>query len=224
MVTRGEGYRRSAGKEAIALEVAGLFFGNALDTRVDVITDKDDNYALGDFKTSSGATIECKSQPIDPVKYPLNFVEVFEVTHNDMHLGGLAALAELLDMSVDQLATVPVWMSKQRRSMPLGRPERISVSIRSIAGSAATCYVNPLMGGRHVYVYGRDELMAAITKAVAQGLVRGAGKSNDDTFAVKIPLADRRWSRGDDFDWQWHGIGVETDAIESLQELLTPSA
>jgi hypothetical protein len=220
VVSRSEGYRRSAGKEALALEVASLFFGTVVGARLEVIADKDANYSLGDFRASSGETIECKSQPIDPIKYPQNFVEVFETTHNDQHRGGLADVAELLGMNVDQLADVPVWMSKQRRTVPLGQPERVSVSIRSISASAATVYVNPLMGGRHLYVYDRDELMAAIKKAVAQGLIRGAGNSNEDTFAVKIPLADCRWSRGADFVWHWHGVGVELDAIESLRSRL----
>jgi hypothetical protein len=223
MVTRSEGYRRSAGKEGIALEVAGLFFGKVVGTRLETIADKDENYMLGDFRAPSGATIECKSQPIDPIKYPLNFVEVFETTHNDEHSGGFATVADLLEMSEDELAAVPVWMPKQRRSVRLGRPERVSVSICSIAGSAATIYVNPLMGGRHVYVYRRDELITAVKKAVGQGLVRGAGNSNEDTFAVKVPLAGWRWSRGDDFVWHWQGVGVETDAVESLREQLARS-
>jgi len=95
----------------------------------------------------------------------------------------------------------------------------VDVAIESFVGSAATIYVNNV-GGRHIYVYRRDELMAAIKKAIPQGLLRGVGRANDDTFGVKIPLAGRRWSRGDDFVWKWQGVGVEADAIESLQELL----
>lgn len=224
MVSRSEGYRRSAGKEALALDVAGLFFGTVVGAHLEVIADRDANNTLGDFRASSGATIECKSQPIDPIKYPQNFVEVFETTQNDQHRSGLAAVADLLGMTVDELADVPVWMSKQRRTVSLGRPERVSVSIRSISAAAATVYVNPLMGGRHVYVYERDELMTAIKNAVSHGLIRGAGNSNEDTFAVRVPLADRRWSRGDDFVWHWHGVGVELDAIESLRTRLSLSA
>jgi hypothetical protein len=218
--TRREGYQLSVGKESIALEVAALFFAGALGIPLEVITDEADNYALGDFRTASGATIECKGQPIDPVKYPLNFVEVFEITHNERHRGGLDAVAVLLGMSVDELSRVPVWMPKQKRGAVVGRPDYVSVSIGSFAASKATVYANYLMGGKHIYVYESDELMGHIKRAVPKGMRRGAGVSNDDTFSVQVPLADRRWSRGSDNAWEWRGVGSGADAIGHLRQLL----
>lgn len=168
--------------------------------------------------------MECKGQAIDPQRHPQNFVEIFEITDHNRYEGGFQRLAALLEMSEDGLAALPVWVQKTRRRDVVGRPSKsVDVAIESFVGSAATIYVNNV-SGRHIYVYRRNELMAAIKKAIPQGLLRGVGKSNDETFAVKIPLADRRWSRGDDFVWKWRGVGVETDAIESLQELLSPSA
>jgi hypothetical protein len=89
VVTRSEGYRRGVPKEEAALQVVESFFERELSVRLERITNREENYRQGDFRVNgSKATIECKRQPIDPVRYPQNFVEVFETTSNPRHEGG----------------------------------------------------------------------------------------------------------------------------------------
>jgi hypothetical protein len=95
------------------------------------------------------------------------------------------------------------------RREPLGHPPRVSVSLTSIAGSHFTAYVNPEDDGRHIYLYRRDELLKHVQIAVMRELLRGAGKSNEDTLAVLIPLSLWRWSRTRDQDWAYQGIDSE---------------
>jgi hypothetical protein len=220
MVSREEGYKRSAGKEALSLPIIESFFDRVLDIPLSRITDRDENYALGDFCTPNDRTIEAKGQEIDPSRYGgMNFVELFEVTRNPRHEGGFEVVADLLSMSPQQLAEVDVYDVPRRQHTTVGRPRCVSVSLGSISASAATVYVNYLMGGRHIYVYERDELMRHIWRAAPRGLLRGAGKSNEDTYAVKVPIADRRWSRTDGA-WRWAGLGSADQAVGSLQALL----
>jgi hypothetical protein len=219
MVTRRTGYRLSAGKEELALVAAEAFFEQVIGVRVERITDAQENYELGDFRAPSGVTIECKGQPINPSKYnQLNFVEIFEVTENERHRGGLAIVAELLGFDLIDVERIPVRMNGRGTPRLLGRPDFVSVSIKSMTTSGWTIYVNSK--GGHVYLYERDEMMDLLKAAVPTGLARGAGMSNEDTFAVFIPLADRRWSRDPQGLWNWTGSGDEAQAVTSVRESL----
>lgn len=194
MVSRNEGYRRGAGKEAVALSILRDFLRETAGTPGTVIEDPDENYLHGDLRFSPTVTIECKGQPIDPDRYRQNFVEVFEVTRNPRHANGFAGLAGLLGMDEPALAAVKVRAGG--RTSGLGVLPFVSTSITSIASSAFTAYVNYNDGGRHIYLYARDEIVGHLRRAVAgNGLVRGAGNSNEDTFAVFVPLASMRWTR-----------------------------
>ena len=217
MVTRNEGYGRGAGKEELALAALRGFLKEKIGHHGDEITGYQDNYRLGDLSFPTGVTVECKGQPVDPARYPQNFVEVFEVTRNDLHLGGLARTAELLGMSAEDLTRTRV--RARGATGVVGNQQRVSVSISSIATAGFTAYVNYMDGGRHIYVYERDELMGHIRTAARQGFVRGAGNSNEDTFAVFVPLPAMRWAR-DGGRWVASGTGREDAALDLLRRTL----
>lgn len=147
---------------------------------VERITDAQENYERGDFLAPSGATIECKGQPIDPARYKQNFVEIFEVTENERHRDGFTTVAELLGIDLVRAERIPVRIKGRGVPTPLGRPDFISVSIRSMAASGWTIYVNHV--GGHVYLYSSDEIMEHLRSTAPLGLARGAGRSNEDTF------------------------------------------
>lgn len=224
MPTRGEGYQRAVGKEELALRVAEDFFRTVLGLEPLRINDRDENYTLGDFRFRGG-TVECKGQPIDPDRYRQNFVEVFEAPDNKRgyHLAGFDQVAGYLGATSAELEGM---MVAERRadygggSGPLGRIEHVSVSITSMTNSLYVVYVNS--GAGHLYLYSSRELVALIANRVrAGGLMRGLGDSNDDTFAVMVPLPDYRWKRTEG-EWHWTGAGEEEPAIESVRNQLSP--
>lgn len=213
MVTRSEGYQRGAGKEQVAIAILQDFLLGKVGNPGKVITEPEDNYRHGDLRFPNGSTIECKGQPIDPVKYPQNFVEVFEATRNDRHLGGLEQVAASLGLSVPDLEDAEVRF--QRSESRVGKLSRVSVSITSISFATATAYVNYLNGGQHLYVYKRDEILSHIRTAIGSGFVRGSGNSNEDTYAVFIPLARMRWAQVHG-QWQPSGEEPEEKALSQL--------
>lgn len=217
MVSRNEGYRRGAGKEQISIAVLQEFLQVKLGKTGELITGYEDNYRFGDLRFPGGATIECKGQPIDPVRYKQNFVELFEVTRNDLHLGGLQRLAELLRMSVADLERCNVRF--RGSTSRVGNLARVSVSVTSIASSAFTAYVNYINGGQHIYLYERTEILRYLSDGVKRGLVRGAGNSNEDTYAVFVPLARMRWSRLNG-DWVAAGDQPESTSLSLLVSTL----
>jgi hypothetical protein len=218
VVSRPEGYRRSAGKEQIALAVVQEFFRSTVGVDLDVVTDKDENYRLGDLRSGAGVTIECKGQPIDPLRYRQNFVEVFEETHREDQADGFEQVARLLDMSPQQLTRVVVTL-RDGKKMPLGWVPFVSVSFYSLFASPVTTYVNYRNGGKWVYVYDRAELTSHIKSAVRLGMRRGIGNSNEDTFSVFVPMADKRWQR-DNQVWSWVGSGDAQPALAHLLAVL----
>lgn len=212
MVSRNEGYRRGAGKEQVAVTILQDFLLSRLGQPGAVIAEPDDNYRHGDLRFPNGSTVECKGQPIDPARYTQNFVEIFEVTRNDLHLGGLERAASLLGLSVTDLEDAKV---RSRGSEGrVGKLQRVSVSITSMASASATAYVNYLNGGQHLYIYRRDEILSHISTAIRRGFVRGAGNSNDDTFAVFIPLARMRWTKVNE---RWRASGDESEEAATSQ-------
>ena len=218
MVSRNEGYRRGAGKEEVAIEILQAFLKERIGNPGSVIEDPAENYLFGDLRFGDGPTIECKGQPIDPAKYRQNFVEVFEVTGNQRHSGGFSSLCSVLGFSPDVLAATKVRVAGT--TTEVGRLPYVSVSVTSISSAAFTAYVNYLDGGKHIYVYARDEILGHVRSALANGgFVRGAGKSNEDTFAVFIPLSGMRWSR-EDGKWSVSGEVTEAKAVATLSAAL----
>lgn len=218
MVSRSEGYRLGAGKEELALDVLERFLIQKMSVRTERIEGYDENYQFGDLCAPSGVTIECKGQGIDPVRFPQNFVEVFEATNNAARAGGFADVAELLGLTVLELSEATVRM-RDGSLTTVGRLPYVSVSIRSIVQSRFTAYVNYEMGGKHIYLYENDEIVTAIREAVWTGMVRGAGRSNEDTFAVRIPVARMRWYRVG-AQWIYGGVDDERGIILALRREL----
>lgn len=219
MVSRTEGYQNAAGVEKIALEAFRSFATSVFGWSLKDIHDAEMNYLEGDFEIKPGYSIECKGQPIDPQKYPKNFVELFEVTRNPRHEGGLEVVANLLGLSIGDLISLRVYNAKTKRSETVGNERSVSVSIRSIWKAAFTGYINYALGGRYVYLYSGTEIQDCIRTAVKEGLVRGAGRSNEDTFAVTIPLARHRWERkGSSWDYFGDGTAVELGELQRLGE------
>lgn len=205
-ISRSTGYRLAAGKEEAGLEMAEAFFREVGGVALSRITDREENYRLGDFRAPTGHTIECKRQPIDPLRYPRNFVEVFEVTSNPLHANGFRRLAKLLSTHPEALKRLHVQDRTQDQpfSTKLGDPGCVSVSITSIATAVYTVYANPDNG--YLYLYRQSELVRLISCAIQEsGLVRGAGRSNSDTYAVFVPLPRWIWRRYGEGIWQWLG-------------------
>ncbi len=196
-VSRSEGYRLGVPKEAAGIEMARDYFASTWGAGVMEILGAEDNYRQGDLRLS--LTVEVKRQPIDPERYERNFVEVFEETDNPRHEGGLDELAQLLGMPVAALERATVRDHRDQTTKWLGKLPRVSVSVRSMMTAAFTVYVNPENGWLALYT--RSELLNLLRHAIwEQGFVRGAGRSNADTFAVYVPyplclrrLVEGRW-------------------------------
>jgi hypothetical protein len=221
VISRSQGYQLSAGKEEGGLLEAARFFREVMGTRLERVESPEENYRLGDFRTQSGVTLECKRQPIDPRRYPQNFVEVFELTANERHRAGFRDLAALLGLTTVELESTRYQDHRGGSSSRavLGRPDHVSVSITSIAGSAFTIYVNP--DGGHLYLYESAELMGHIRTAVrGNGLHRGMGRSNEDTFAVLVPLSEMRWSIEPSGSWRYSGSRDLDDGLAEVQKVL----
>lgn len=217
MVSRSEGYRRGAGKEQLSIAVLQEFLQDKLGRSGSVISGQEENYRLGDLMFPGGVSIECKGQPIDPVRYKQNFVELFEATRNDLHLGGLQRFADLLHM--EPLDIIRAKVRFRGSITQVGELPRVSVSITSMESATFTAYVNYISGGQHIYLYERTEILEHIRVGISRGLVRGAGNSNEDTYAVFIPLARMRWSRTGE-GWAASGSEPETKSLSLLADAL----
>ncbi len=222
-ISRAEGYYLGSGKEDLSIHLVTEFLSSALNVEAERIMGRAENYTLGDLRClESQASIEVKGQGIDPNRYPRNFVEVFEDVSEAArahHATGFAELAVLLMLTEDQLAEIAVKRHDLlgRPIHALGRLSHASVSILSIAGSAATIYVNN--NSTMLYFYRSSDLMELIRAAVqAEGLQRGMGLSNADTHAVQLPVAGLRWLRSDG-EWQFVGDGPG-DGRETARAIL----
>lgn len=215
-LTRAEGYRRGAPKEAEGINVSEDFLNRLLGLEpraISRIEGADENYRHGDLRLPNGKTIEVKRQPINPDRYPMNFVEVGELTFNPRHFGGASSLAHLLNIDSETLASVSVkdFRSEGHPTSTFGHPDHVSVSLTSIAGSQATIYVNPDQG--HLYIYRRDEIIDHVRRSVLNNnLRRGQGNSNDDGLAVLIPLPRWRFSKDKQGLWRFTGVGASAEA------------
>ena len=203
-ISRNEGYRASAGKEEYAIQAAAGFLAQCLEVapqELERITGADDNWLHGDLRLPNGATIEVKGQPVNPSRYPRNFMEVAEITNNPRHADGFKRLAHMMRLSEDELARITVtdYSTPGRPRTPLGAPPFLSVSITSMASAALTVYVNYVDG--FLYAYQRDEILRILREQARKGLNRGQGRSNDDTLSVLGPLP--RWIFSRDHDDAW---------------------
>lgn len=202
VITKNESYRLSGGKEQAALSVARRFFSEVVGLEPVVVTDKWENILCGDLRFPSGQYAECKGQPVDPYKYANNFVEVCEATTNPDLIGGMGSLSSLLGIPMDDLSSVPV-KNHDGTVSPFGYHPLLHNSLESISHSRVTLYVNSTAG--HVYAYGRNEIIRAVSSAVSsKGMLRGAGNSHEDTFGALTALPVMRWElRGD--EWSYFG-------------------
>lgn len=202
-LSRSDGYRLSIGKEELALDAFSAFWLDQGGSPLERITEAEENYLFGDFRIGASTTIEVKGQPIDPYRYSQNFVEVFELTNNPRHVNGFTQLAQYLQVSEKVLSCIPVRTSNGT-TVPLGYQKHVSVSITSMTSARWIAYVNVADGGTHLYLYESKELVDHIRRAVRKGFIRGAGNSNDDTFAVFVPLPKHRWERREGL-WSYEG-------------------
>jgi hypothetical protein len=217
-ITREEGYRRSRGKEQLGLAATRSFFSQH-GIEVTHITDADENFRHGDFRLPRGTTVEVKSQPIDPARYSQNFVEVMENTtalERPHHADGFERTAALLEMSPEELARIRVRGPRDGWGGPMGRLKYVSASLTSIAGSVATVYVNP--EGGHLYLYSSGRLLRHVRCSARRGLYLGMGMSNQDSFAVFVPVPDARWTRRNSV-WLFSGTGDEAPILAAFRKL-----
>lgn len=227
-VTRDEGYRLGAPKEEEGLRCAADFLERLLGlppSAVGRISTAAENILRGDLVTPGGATVEVKRQPIDPLRFGMNFVEVAELTDNPRRSDGFANLARLLSLAPADLAAARVHDLRDGgvRVAPLGVVDRLAVSIHPFGVAAAVLYVNPDAGW--IYVYGRDEIREAVRSAVvARGFRRGQGRSNDCTLAVFVPVARWRFRRGDDGRWRYAGAGSAGSALPAARAVLSAAS
>ena len=145
---------------------------------------------------------------------------MFEQTKNSRHEGGQAVLSGLLGQTLPKLRAANVYNSKAKTREVLGKVECLSISIRSIFSAEFTGYVNYSNGGRHIYLYSQEEITKHIKLASQNGFLRGAGRSNEDTYAVLIPLSKHRWVR-EGFRWSYCGDGTREE-INGLIEAQEP--
>ena len=217
MISRRDGDVRGAGKEQLSSAILQKLFKTMIGLSGETILGAQDNYENGDLRFPTGATIECKGQPIDPNRYQQNFVEVFEVTNNPQHDEGFKRLGDVLRITPDRLAKIPVTFGSTKDL--LGRQTRVSLSVLSMHHASYTAYVNYEDAGRFIYLYEQDEIVNLVREAALKGLRRGAGNSNEDTFSVFVPIAKMRWGRLGS-DWVYEGVGSEVGKLEVLKSLL----
>lgn len=194
-----------------------------MQVEVNTIDDPEENYRHGDLWLPDGTSAEVKSQPIDPVRYTRNFVELFEVTTNPRHQHGFEQLCAVMERDPEQVAA---WSVHDHRFSPvthttLGQPEFVSVSVSNFRTAQWVFYVNSSAGW--LYAYRGDALLELCREEAEQagrghGLQRAMGRSNQDTFAVLVPCAPRRWQRVNG-SWCYRGDDDETEALGGFASL-----
>lgn len=209
-VTRNQGYELGRHKEDPALDVVRDCIAQVIGLEARVIDDPARNKRHGDLEMVG--TAECKGQPIDPDRYPHNFVEVFEdltALARDHHRDGLARTATILGISEDQLAKAKYrdHRTPNREMKVVGELSHVGASMESIWGSDLTIYANAAPASTFVYFYTKAFLLQAVREAVvADRLQRAMGRSNEDTFAVMVPISPARWQRVEGA-WKYVGQG-----------------
>jgi hypothetical protein len=218
-----ESARPAAIRNAEAVTCASDFLERLLRLNpgsINVITDAEDKYLHGELRLPSGATICVTRDSINPDRYPLNYVEVGELAFHPRHPNGLSEVATMLDLTLDDLINVSIRDFRQEAQpvIPLGFPEFFIPSITAILGSRATLYVNAPEG--HIYIYPREDLTAAIRKAILHNNMRRGQAQNADALAVLIPLPVLRFRRDKKNLWRFEGPGKAEAHLPALRSLL----
>jgi hypothetical protein len=213
-ITRTEGYKLGVSKEQGALDVFEDFMKHKLNIDAEFVTDKTENWKKGDFKLKNGKYIEVKGQPVDPEKYPVNFVEIGEITNKPYHTEGYKDLGDILSLS-SPLSDVKVLDKSTNARYNLGEPYALSVSIASMGNNTTYAYVNQTK--EIVYLYTAKTLLNFIREALdKRGIIKGAGKSNEDTLAVLVPNAAAIWKKTNG-EWKFIGNGDENVILNWLE-------
>jgi hypothetical protein len=213
-ITRTEGYKLGVSKEQGALDVFEDFMKHKLNIDVEFVTDKTENWKQGDFKLSNGKYIEVKGQPVDPEKYPVNFIEIGEITNKPYHTDGFKQLQDVLGLTFP-LSDVKVWDKPKNAGYSLGEPYALSVSIASMGNNTTYAYVNQTK--EIVYLYTAATLLGLLRDALAKkGIIKGAGKSNEDTLGVLVPNAKAIWKK-ENGEWKFIGSGEENIILNWLE-------
>lgn len=186
-VSRDDGYRLGAPKEELGLVFMEKFLLDVLGL-ASVRIDGERNRTHGDLEVSTGALVEVKRQPIDPVRYAHNFVELFEGVRKAHHKGGFKQVADALSATEEELAECRL-KKRDGSVVEVGTLDYASCSIASFLNARAVAYVNPDSG--YVSVYPSKVLLALCwDQAQARGLLLGAGNSNDVTYGVLVPYSE----------------------------------
>jgi hypothetical protein len=220
-----ETYRTQAIKEAEGVECAQDFLQRLLRLElgaVTQITSHEDNLAYGDLRLPSGATVEVRRHAINPGRYPLNYVQVGELSFNPRYPRGLAELATGLQIGLEELTQVTVrdFRDEAKPVSPLGNPEFFTPLITAILASQVTMYVNPTDG--FIYIYQRSEVVSAIRQSILNNNLRRGSGRNADGLAVLIPLPALRFRRDKKGLWRFDGPGKAEDHLPELRTLLSP--
>jgi hypothetical protein len=212
-MTRAEGYRIGISKEKYALATFEDFMSH-YQIESTFVTDKDENWQYGDYKLANGKYIEVKGQPVNPDKHPVNFVELGEITSKDYHRSGFSSLKEML--GVDDLESKSIRNNAKKTWETFGNPECFSFSLKSLSNGSTWAYVNSF--DNIIYIYSASSLKNGIINAIKneRALVRGAGKSNEDTIAAFVSLPVAIWRKIDN-KWVYTGTGDEKVILQALQ-------
>ncbi len=176
------------------------------------------NHTHGDLLAPSGCTIEVKRQPIDPKKYPANFVEIMEdMTRNPKphHVGGFVRTAEILRIQPEDLARLRVTTPQAKSTHALGTLSHVSASLESMTRAKFVIYANPELAV--VYIYSAMGLLREVRKNARRKLIRGAGASNEDTIATFVPNSHASFRRVGDV-WEPY---AGTHSTKTVSEFLT---
>lgn len=212
-LTRTEGYRRAEGKEQAGIDLARAFLDDMVGIHCGDV-EGDENRTHGDLLAPSGDTIEVKRQPIDPLKYPANFIEIMEDMTRDpkpRHERGFARTAEILSMAPSLLAKLQV--SSNGKTSRLGMLSHASASMESMTRAKFVIYANPDL--EVISMYSSMALLRDVRKNARRKLVRGAGNSNEDTIATFVPNSHASFRRVDG-EWQNYGGMYRKSMVSSF--------
>ena len=227
VVTRAEGYAAARGKEEAGLLAVLALFRDVTGLTLTRVPAGVDNMTLGDLTCGWDRYVEVKRQPVDPRRYARNFVEVCEESPNPRHRNGLEVLADQLGVPVDTAAGW-VWRrpaSSGGQSGRVGDLVGVSASLGPAAGGATVVYVNP--GGQDApawaYAYTGDALIGLVREQMGAGrAVRGAGRSNEYSIALSVPVPGLVWTADRaGAVWRFAGRGDAGAAAATLSRLVT---
>ena len=229
MDDRGWKYGKGKPKEEAAIARVELFLRKVPCVNVERV-DGIQNYNQGDLVVSGRHFLEVKGQPIRPFRggYSNNYVELFEVPkETKSYFASFPELCSFLGFSDSDLAATPVtpFLRKVRQpSHALGKPEGISISVKSFPTASAVIYANNdpvespfgLVGFISVYTNPVVLLEDSIAAVRHGNLTKGRGNSNSVTYAVQVPYSDLIWYEDSEGLWHWNGKGDGKQAVINL--------